>query len=109
MDTGARPADPEDDCEKDSLERFTADLQDLRRQTGGHGYKALATRMGLGHGSVYAALAQDGRLPSAYVLERMITHWSPDTVQDWLARRAALAAPNPEINEPTELAPDPPL
>jgi len=106
MDTGPRSTDLETRSRHgDSPEWFTADLQALRRQMGGHGYKVLARRMGLGHGSVHAALTQGGKLPSEYVLERMIAHWAPETVEDWLARRASLAAPIAESTDPADPGP----
>lgn len=78
------------------MSAFLRDFQVMRQQHGSAGYKALARQTGLSHGSVHAALKQDGKLPSVYVLEAMIHNWDPEAVSSWLARRAALATPTPD-------------
>lgn len=77
--------------EPDSVERFVADLNALRQAEGNLGVKALGRRMDLAHGSVHRALSSPTKLPSVYVLKRMIDYWQPDRSAEWLARRRRLA------------------
>lgn len=76
----------------DSVGRFVDDLAELRRREGDAGYKALARNMKLAHGTVHNALTQRDRLPSEYVVSRMIGYWRPQEVNDWLVRRNRLAS-----------------
>lgn len=89
--------------DSDSVAKFVADLQALRRARGLDGFKALGRKMGLSHGAVHAALSQSQRLPSEYVLSRMIGFWDPDSVDRWMDRRRRLAQASADKDpEPVE-------
>lgn len=85
--------------EPDSVERFVADLNVLRQAEGNLGVKALARRMGISHGSVHRALSAPAKLPSAYVLGRMIDYWQPERADAWAERLARLAGSPPAVAE----------
>lgn len=96
MDTGAEGISTRS---TDSPQAFKQELRALRRDHGNEGFKTLARKMELSHGSVHAALRDGAALPSEYVLAKMIRYWAPEDVGHWVSRRANLTAPEASDHE----------